>query len=200
MYVPPHFREDRVPVLHDAIRRIGFATLIIQGADGMEANHLPMLLDGDVLRGHFARANPVWKSIDTQQDSLAIFLGPNTYVTPSWYPTKADTGKVVPTWNYLTVHVYGHITLFDDPAWLRELVSALTQKHESERAAPWSIDDAPPEYIDNMLRAIVGFELAITRLEGKWKMSQNRELADRDGVRAGLARDGNDGLAQLMPE
>jgi transcriptional regulator len=191
MYVPAHFREDRAEILHDAIRRIGLATLVTQGADGVEANHLPMLLEDGVLRGHFARANPVWKNLKPEAEALAIFLGAHAYVSPNWYPSKVETGKAVPTWNYITVHARGRLTLREDPAWLRTHVSALSHVHEAGRARPWSVTDAPGDYIESMLRAIVGFELSVTRLEGKWKLSQNRGAADQEGVRDALARNGD---------
>jgi transcriptional regulator len=193
MYAPDHFREDRPDVLQEAVRRIGFATLVTQG---LEANHLPMLLENGVLRGHVARANPVWK--EGGGEALAIFLGPHAYVSPNWYPSKAETGKAVPTWNYLTVHARGSINWIQDGDWLRAHVSALSDVHEVGRAEPWAVTDAPTSYVDALLRAIVGFELTITKLEGKWKLSQNRALADRAGVRDGLARDGQDELAHLM--
>jgi len=193
MYVPDHFREDRPDVLHDAVRRIGFATLVTQG---LEANHLPMLLKDGVLRGHVARANPVWK--EGGGEALAIFLGPHAYVSPNWYPSKAETGKAVPTWNYLTVQARGSIAWIQGGDWLRAHVSALSDVHEAGRAAPWAIGDAPAGYIDSLLRAIVGFELIVAKLEGKWKLSQNRDAADRAGVRDGLAQDGHDALSRLM--
>ena len=193
MYVPDHFREDRPDVLHDAVRRIGFATLITQG---LEANHLPMLLGDGVLRGHVSRANPVWKA--GTGEALAIFLGPHAYVSPSWYPSKAESGKVVPTWNYITVHAKGAINWIQDAEWLRAHVGALSAAHEAGREQPWSINDAPDSYIDTMLRGIVGFELSVAKLEGKYKLSQNREAADHDGARAGLIRDGRGDVAGLM--
>ena len=193
MYVPDMFCEDRPEVLHDAVRRIGFATLVTQG---LEANHLPMLIGDGVLHGHVARANPVWKS--GAGEALAIFLGPNAYVSPSWYPSKAETGKVVPTWNYITVHARGTINWVQDPDLLRAHVGALSAAHEAGREQPWSITDAPASYIDAMVRAIVGFELTISKLEGKYKLSQNRDLADHDGARDGLRRDGHEDLARLM--
>lgn len=195
MYVPDYFREDRPDVLHDAMRRIGFATLVTQGLD---ANHLPMLLEGNVLRGHVARANPVWKA--GEGEALAIFLGPHAYVSPSWYPSKAETGKAVPTWNYITVHARGTINWVQDADWLRAHVGALSATHEAGRDQPWSITDAPASYVDGLLRAIVGFELTITKLEGKWKLSQNRDDADRAGVRESLLRDGHHALSRLMGE
>ena len=193
MYVPDHFREDRPDVLHDAMQRIGFATLVTQG---LEANHLPMLLQDGMLRGHVARANPVWKA--GAGEALAIFLGPHAYVSPSWYPSKAETGKAVPTWNYLTVHAQGAIRWIQDADWLRAHVGALSAAHETGRENPWAITDAPAGYVDGLLRAIVGFELTIAKLEGKWKLSQNRDEADRAGVREGLLRDGQADLSRLM--
>jgi len=197
MYVPDHFREDRPEVLHEAVRRIGFATLVTQNLD---ANHLPMLLEAkgeiSVLRGHVARANPVWKS--GEGAALAIFLGPHAYVSPAWYPSKAETGKAVPTWNYITVHARGTIRWIQDSEWLRANVTALSQVHEAGQPAPWQVSDAPASYVDGLLRAIVGFELIIESLQGKYKLSQNRDTADRAGVRDAFAREGRDDIARLM--
>jgi len=197
MYLPDMFREDRPNVLHEAVRTIGFATLI---TDGLEANHLPMLLqegeNGHVLRGHVARANPVWKTGEGR--ALAIFLGPHAYVSPNWYPSKAETGKAVPTWNYITIHAKGHIGWISDADWLRAHVGALSAAHEAGRDVPWMISDAPANYIDTMLRGIVGFELAIKTLEGKWKLSQNRDAADHAGAREALRREGREDVARLM--
>jgi transcriptional regulator len=195
MYIPDHFREDRPDVLHDAMRRIGFATLV---TPGLEANHLPMLVDDGVLRGHVARANPVWQS--GAGEALAIFLGPHAYVSPNWYPSKAETGKAVPTWNYITVHVRGTINWVQDADWLRAHVGALSATHETGRENPWAITDAPASYVDGLLRAIVGFELTISKLEGKWKLSQNRDEADRAGVRESLLNDGHDAFSRLMDQ
>jgi transcriptional regulator len=194
MYTPDHFREYRTDVLQDAMRSIGFATLITQG---MEANHLPLLLTGNTLCGHVARPNPVWKAGDGP--ALAIFLGEHFYVTPSWYPTKHETGKAVPTWNYVTVHARGQLRWIHDAAWLKDHVTALSASQENRRAQPWAVSDAPASYIDSLLRAIVGFELTIETLEGKAKLSQNREPRDRDGVRDGLERENRGDLAQLIP-
>jgi transcriptional regulator len=196
MYVPDAFREDRPDVLRDAMRQIGLATLATQGSDGIEANHLPMLLQGDVLRGHVARANPVWKSGEGK--ALAIFLGPHAYVSPSWYPSKAEHGRAVPTWNYLTVHARGPIRWIADAHWLRAHVTALSDVHEADRSEPWAVSDAPAAYIDTMLRGIVGFEIAVELLEGKWKLSQNRDVTDRDGVREGLLKEGREDIARLI--
>jgi transcriptional regulator len=155
-----------------------------------------MLLDGNVLRGHVARANPVWKS--GEGAALAIFLGPHAYVSPNWYPSKAETGKAVPTWNYITVHARGTIRWIQDGEWLRANVTALSQAHEAGQPAPWQVSDAPASYVDGLLRAIVGFELTIEGLQGKYKLSQNRDAADRAGVRDAFAREGLTDLARLM--
>ncbi|HUE63426.1 MAG TPA: FMN-binding negative transcriptional regulator [Rhizomicrobium sp.] len=202
MYIPDHFREARPDVLHDAIRHIGFATLVTRDEEGvLEANHMPMLLEAtqeakQVLRGHVARANPVWKA--GEGEALAIFLGPHAYVSPNWYPSKAATGKAVPTWNYITVHAKGRIRWMQDADWLRAHVTRLSETHEHRRADPWKVSDAPESYIETMLRGIVGFELEIARLDGKYKLTQNRDEADRDGVRAALEREGLEELARLM--
>jgi transcriptional regulator len=193
MYIPDHFREDRPEVLADAVRRIGFATLV---TTGLEANHLPMLLQDGVLRGHVARANPVWKAGDGA--ALAIFLGPHAYVSPNWYPSKAVTGKAVPTWNYITVHARGAIKWIQNADWLRAHVTTLSDRHEAGRPEPWKIGDAPASYVDSLLRAIVGFELTIEKLDGKYKLSQNRETNDREGVRETFAREGRADLSGLM--
>jgi len=202
MYVPVHFREERIEVLHAAIRTYGFGTLVTSDEGELEASHLPLLLDAEpapfgTLRGHLARANPQWRRAKPGVEALAIFLGPDAYVTPSWYPTKQQTGKVVPTWNYLAIHVYGTLSVQEDPAQLRDHVGRLTDRHEATRASPWAVDDAPEPYIDQMLRAIVGVTLRITRIEGKWKMSQNRTAEDQTGVREGLAREAGDGHAEV---
>ncbi len=198
MYVPAHFAEDRTPVLHDAIRAFGLATLVTTTADGLIASHVPLLLDPDrgefgTLIGHFARPNPQAKG--AIGEALAIFLGPEGYVTPSYYPAKREHGKVVPTWNYAAVHAYGPLRFIDDKTELLDLVTRLTDHHESLRAAPWAVADAPADFIQGMLNGIVGFELTIARLQGKWKMSQNRPPADRGGVVEGLRADGQTALA-----
>jgi transcriptional regulator len=195
VYVPPHFKEDRVPVLHEAIRQARIATFVTTGSAGLVASHIPMTIDPEpgpygTLCGHVSRANPQWRDIVADSQSLAIFLGPNAYITPSWYATKRETGKVVPTWNYVAVHAYGTARFFDDPERLLALVTKLTETHEGSRSAPWAVSDAPADYVQAHLKGIVGFELPIARLEGSWKMSQNRPAADRAGVVEGLAREG----------
>jgi transcriptional regulator len=206
MYVPAHFDESRVPVLHDAMRRIGFGTLVTRwsdgGSDGLEASHIPLLVDPapapfGTLRGHIARANPQWKRADAGTPALVTLLGPDAYVTPSWFPSKRETGKVVPTWNYITVHATGPLRFFDDRAPLLDLVTRLTDAHEGRREKPWAVTDAPAAYIDAMLKAIVGFELPIARLEGKWKLSQNKSAADVAGIRDGLAAEPGEDAAAL---
>jgi transcriptional regulator len=191
MYRPAEFNEDRVAVLHQAMRDIAFGTLVTLDADGLIASHIPLLLEdapaplGNIT-GHLARANPQARAPAPESEALVIFLGPHTYVTPSWYPSKAETGRVVPTWNYVAVHAYGSLRFIDNPAWKRAHVTRLTRSQESKREAPWTVDDAPEDYLQGMLKGIIGFELPIARLEGKWKMSQNRREPDRQGVIAGL--------------
>jgi transcriptional regulator len=195
MYLPKEFREERVPVLHEAIREAALGTLVTLGADGLEASHVPMLLDPEpapygTLTGHIARANGQWQRVDGGVAALAIFLGPEAYVSPGWYATKQQTGRVVPTWNYVAVHATGGLQFFEDAERLLALVTRLTPTHEATRPAPWAVTDAPPEFVRAQLKGIVGFELRIERLEGKWKLSQNRPAEDRAGVVDGLRREG----------
>jgi transcriptional regulator len=201
MYAPKHFQERRVPILHRAIERAGLATLVTLGPAGLDATHVPMLLDRrrgrlGTLYGHIARANPQWRG-GASFPALVLFLGPAAYITPSWYPTKNRTGRVVPTWNYVAVHAHGRARFFDDPERLHALVTELTRTREAPRLAPWAVSDAPDEYIRANLKAIVGFELPIARLEGKWKMSQNRTAAERAGVAKGLEQEGGWGSAEV---
>ncbi|TWB20700.1 PaiB family negative transcriptional regulator [Nitrospirillum amazonense] len=204
MYRPTHFKEDRLPVLHQAMAAIGLANLVTVGVDGIpQASPLPLLLRADegpygTLYGHVARANPQWRETPAGSPALAIFMGPDAYITPSWYATKAETGKVVPTWNYATIHARGPITFFEDTGALLDLVTSLTDRHEGGRAAPWAVADAPADFIQAQLRGIVGFRLMLTSVAGKWKMSQNRPAADRDGTANGLARDGAASVAALV--
>ena len=189
MYLPVHFNETRPAVLGEVMRAHPLATLVINGAAGLLANHLPLLADDSltVLRGHVARANPVWREVGQGVDALAVFQAADGYVSPSFYPSKAVSGQVVPTWNYAVVHVHGSLHAIDSRAWVRELVETLTTQHEAERAQPWGLGDAPEAYIERMLAAIVGLELRVTHIAGKFKLSQNREAADRAGVRQGLS-------------
>ncbi|WP_026872812.1 FMN-binding negative transcriptional regulator [Inquilinus limosus] len=204
MYVPPAFREDRIEILHAAMREAGLATLVSLGADGLVASHVPMLLDekagpNGTLYGHLAKANPHAAGGAPGVEALAIFHGPEAYITPSWYETKRQTGKVVPTWNYVAIHASGPLEMFDDADRLLDLVTRLTRRHEGGRAVPWAVSDAPEEFIRAQLKGIVGFALPIARLEGKWKMSQNRPAADRRGVAEGLRGEGKDDVAALVP-
>ncbi|WP_339510889.1 FMN-binding negative transcriptional regulator [Pseudomonas sp. RL_15y_Pfl2_60] len=191
MYLPSAFRQDDLSVLHDEIDNARLATVVSHGASGLQATHLPLLLIREegrygTLYGHLARANPHWRDWQEGSQALVMFNLADGYISPAWYPAKAEHGKVVPTWNYISVHARGPIELFDDPQRLLQLVSRLSDKHEAPRSQPWSVDDAPADYIDKMLRAIVGFALPIEHLEGKYKLSQNRDSADQQGVRAGL--------------
>jgi transcriptional regulator len=191
MYIPRHFEESRLDVLHQLMRAEPLAMLVTMTSAGLNANHLPLELDPEpapfgTLRGHVSRANDVWRSSDPAVEALVVFQGPQRYITPGWLPTKAETGKVVPTWNYVVVHAYGTPRFFDDPAWLRAHVERLTTIHEAGRAQPWQVSDAPEDYITGLVKGIIGFELPITRLAGKWKVSQNRAAVDRQGVVDGL--------------
>jgi transcriptional regulator len=203
VYIPPLFNEPNVEVLHDAIRHTGLATLVTLTADGLIASHVPMLLDPDpapygTLLGHVARPNPQARGATPGVHALAIFQGPDAYITPSWYATKPQNPKVVPTWNYVAIHAYGPIQFFPDAERLRAIVTRLTERQESLRAEPWAVTDAPPDFIDGMLKGIVGFAMPITRLEGKWKMSQNRPAVDQKSVVAGLSTEGQDAVAALV--
>jgi len=193
MYIPSSFAERDLPTLLAFIEAHPFATLVTSSpADGLLATHLPLVLDRaagamGTLFGHVARANPHSRSApDEPVEALVIFSGPDAYITPGWYPTKQETGRVVPTWNYVAVHAYGSLRLRDDPQFLRGHLEALTRRHEADRPHPWHVSDAPDDYIAQQMKAIVGMELRIERLDGKWKMSQNRPEADIDGVVHGL--------------
>jgi transcriptional regulator len=213
VYVPAHFRLDDLAELHETIRRIAFGTLVTtcrddDGRERLVASHVPMQIAAGgtfgTLRGHIARANAQWRTTLAGAPALAIFVGPDAYVTPSWYETKRETGRVVPTWNYVAVHAHGVPLFFDDPERLHALVSELTDTHESARATPWHVDDAPASYVRDQLKGIVGFELPIDAIEGKRKLNQNRPLADRlnviEGLRTEPYRDGDATLADAMDE
>ena len=203
MYVPPHFNEDRIDILHDVIRASGLATLVSVTDGGLLASHAPLLLDPDpapygTLIGHLARANPHATSALPGVQTLVIFQGADGYITPSYYAAKREHGKVVPTWNYAAVHAYGPLEVFDDPDRLLEVVTRLTNRHETPRAQPWAVSDAPDPFIQGMLRGIVGISIPVVRLEGKVKMSQNRPAADVSGVVEGLRLDGRSDLAAAV--
>jgi transcriptional regulator len=191
MYQPTPFREDRLDVQHELIRAYPLGLLVSTGADGLVANPIPFLLDAEsspngTLRCHVARANPQWKALQGNIDCLVVFQAADHYITPSWYASKREHGRVVPTWNYATVHCWGTPRIIEDAAWLHTQVDALTRIHETPRTAPWAVSDAPDPFVAAQLRAIVGIEIPISRIEGKWKVSQNRPEADRRGVHDGL--------------
>ena len=201
MYQPEHFRVDDVAQMHALMHARPFATLVSVGVIGLYASHLPTVLKEEgqygVIEFHLARANPHCRELGEAGEALMIFQGPEAYVTPSWYPSKAAHGKVVPTWNYAAVHAYGRPAVMDDADWLRRHVSELSAQQEAGSARPWAVTDAPERYIDVMLRGIVGFRFEVARLEGKWKMSQNREMPDRTGVVAGLGSRGQGDDAEV---
>jgi transcriptional regulator len=192
MYQPAHFREDRIEVQHDLIRRHPLGLLVTAGPGGLTANQIPFLIyseEGELgtLRAHLARGNPQWRELSQVEDCLAVFQGPQIYITPSWYATKRQTGKVVPTWNYVTVHAWGRPRVVEDTAWLRRQLDDLTASQEQRRAPPWAVSDAPEPFIASQMKGIIGVEIPVARIEGKWKVSQNRPEADRAGVVSGLA-------------
>lgn len=191
MYVPAHFAADDAAV-HELLTHHGAADFITSTPGGLVATMLPFVYDAErqTLLGHVARNNPQWQ-LPVLGEALVIVRGADSYISPSWYPSKAEHGRVVPTWNYLTAHVYGNVTIHDDPAWLDRLVRRLTDKHEANQPQPWSVDDAPERYVAGQLRAIVGVEVAITRIEAKFKLSQNRPAEDIDGVIKGLNESGD---------
>jgi transcriptional regulator len=203
MYNPPHFIESRQEVLHELITRYPLGAFITHGAEGLDANHIPFELDmatGELgtLRAHVARQNDVWKSARSGDEVLVVFRADDAYVSPNWYPSKHEFHKQVPTWNYRVVHAHGRISIHDDERYVRGLVARLTRHHEASQAAPWKMGDAPQDYIDTMLKAIVGIEIEITRLVGKFKLSQNREERDRLGAAHALIAQGNLGVGQAM--
>lgn len=206
MYVPPAFRMEDLAALHATMREARLANLVTATAEGVAATPLPLFLAPEegpfgTLYGHLARANPQWRQ-PARGEALALFMGPDAYVTPSWYASKREHGKVVPTWNYVAVHAHGPVEFFEDPARLLDVVTRLTALHEAPRAEPWAVTDAPEAFIRAQLKGIVGLRLPIARIEGKRKMSQNRGEADRAGVAAGLAasdRPSDRAAAALVP-
>ncbi len=202
MYLPPHFHEQDSARLHGLIRARPLGLLITNGPGGLNANPIPFLLDAErgphgTLRAHVARANPVWQEADGAREALVVFQDVDSYITPAWYASKREHGRVVPTWNYAMVHVYGPLTAIDDAAWLHDQISALTNRHEASRAESWAVTDAPEKFVDAQVRGIVGIEIPIARMEGKWKVSQNRSDADRDGVADGLREIGGEDATRM---
>lgn len=205
MYLPAHFEETRAELLHRLMRKHPLGTLVTLENGGLNANHIPFEFDAGptpfgVLRAHVPRANPVWREASTDVDTLVVFQGPQTYITPSWYATKQETGRAVPTYNYMVVHAYGPLRVIDDAGWLREHLERLTGHFERGRAHPWKVSDAPDEYIAKLLPALVGIEIPITRLLGKWKVSQNQPQANRVGVERGLRESGGGSAIAMADE
>lgn len=191
MYIPKHFEQPRVEAMHELMRARPLATLVTLTSGGLDANHIPLHLSDapapfGTLRGHVARANPVWRDLEKGIDVLAIFHGPDAYITPSWYATKKETGKVAPTWNFAVIHARGALRVFDDAAWVRAHLDALTDYHEASFPKPWAVSDAPHEFTEKLIESVVGIEIVITRLTGKWKVSQNQPAQNRAGVIEGL--------------
>ncbi|WP_067064783.1 FMN-binding negative transcriptional regulator [Roseateles chitosanitabidus] len=203
MYLPSPFAESRVSELHRLMREHPLGMLVTHGHHGLDANHLPCLLDSDggpfgTLTAHVARANPVWREIAEGASVLVVFRGAQGYISPNWYPSKQETHRQVPTWNYEVVHAHGTVHVRDDEKFVRGLVARLTREHESRQPTPWKMGDAPADFIADELRQIVGIEVRITRLEGKRKLDQHQEPGDREGAISGLERCGNPALARAM--
>jgi len=195
MYIPSQFEQPDIDVMHELIRNRPLATLVTLGPDGINANHIPLHLSPapepfGVLRGHVARANPIWRDLESDVDTLAIFHGPDAYISPSWYATKQETGKVVPTWNYAVVHAYGSLRIIDDASWVRSQMKDLTTHHEAAFPEPWAVSDAPEDFTEKLIEAVVGIEMVITRLSGKWKVSQNQPPQNQNSVIQGLNASG----------
>jgi transcriptional regulator len=191
MYLPAHFEENRRDVLDALIAAQPFGTIVTHGPNGLDANHIPFEFEPangpfGTLRAHVARANPLWKEAATSPETLVIFQGPHAYISPTWYPSKAETHKAVPTWNYIVVHAHGRIIVHDDENYVRGVVARLTRKMEAGESAPWKMGDAPADYLTQMLGAIVGLEIQVTKLVGKWKLNQNRTEADIRGAAGAL--------------
>lgn len=205
MYIPQAFEETRIDVMHELIRAHPLATLVTLTGGGLEANHIPMVIAGGatslgVLRGHIARANPLSNDSDSEVEALVIFHGPQIYISPSWYPTKEETGgRAAPTWNYAVVHAHGRLRFIDDAEWLRANLESLTAQNEAPFPEPWAVEDAPEDYLERMIANIVGVEIIISKLQGKWKVSQNQPARNQTGVVAGLRQCGSDG-ARTMAE
>ncbi len=191
MYIPKHFEQTSPDELRSIIRDYPFATLITISDSGLEANHIPFFLNQvngkDVLQGHLSKGNPLWKNLKNESEVLVVFQGPHSYVSPSNYPTKQETGKVVPTWNYIAVHVKGTMKCIHDLSWCMEMINNLTKQHERKQNVPWAVSDAPEEFTKNMVSGIVGIEIDISAMSGKWKVSQNQPERNQLGVVAGLS-------------
>jgi transcriptional regulator len=203
MYIPKHFEVTDVKALHELIHDYPLATLVTMSESGLNANDIPIHLNAmpepyGTLTGHVARANPLLEDINGENQSLAIFHGPNAYITPSWYETNKAHGKVVPTWNYVVVHVYGKLQVVDNPAWLRTQIEKLTDQNEAQFSEPWAVPDAPVEFTEKLFESIVGIEMKITKLVGKWKVSQNQPLENQLSVIKGLKDKQQQDMADLV--
>jgi transcriptional regulator len=203
MYVPPHFDEPRTEVLHDLIRQHPFGTLVTHGAGGLDANHIPFELSADqgalgTLSAHVARANPVWQELADGDEVLVVFRAGDAYISPNWYPSKHAFHKQVPTWNYRVVNAHGRITVRDDERYVRGVVARLTRTHEASQPVPWKMGDSAPEVIDTLLKSIVGLEIEITRLAGKFKLSQNKDVRDLRSAGEALKTQGDDAIGDAM--
>lgn len=201
-YLQPHFAQTDTATLHALVQARPLATWVVQHQGELLVNHVPFLLDAEsgehgTLLGHVARANPVWQALAEGVTSVAVFTGPQAYVSPNWYPSKHAHGKAVPTWNYATVHAHGVPRVVDDPVRVLGIVTRLTQAHEASQAQPWQVADAPADYVAKLLKAIVGIEITVQRWVGKWKVSQNRPVTDQQGVVAGLRGRGTQAAAQM---
>jgi len=203
MYVPFQFAETRTEVLHDLIRRHPLGILVTHGATGLDANHIPFELTAEpgslgVLSGHVARANPVWQELADGAEVMVVFRAADAYISPNWYPSKHEQDRQVPTWNYMVAHAHGRVRIVDDARFVRGIVGRLTKAHEASQPVPWKMADSPRDFIDGLLQAIVGIEIAITRLEGKAKLSQNKDARDLQGAIDGLRVAGEEGIANAM--
>jgi transcriptional regulator len=205
MYTPEHFKESRTERLHQLMREHPLGMLVTHSDQGLDANHVPFELDATrgefgALQAHVARANPLWRDFATGAEVMVVFRGPQAYVSPNWYPSKHETHRQVPTWNYEVVHAHGRLRIVDDDRFLRGLLAKLTRRHEASEPRPWKMGDAPPDFIAQMLTQIVGIEVEITRLDGKRKLSENKDERDRQGVVDALRARGSTALADSMDE
>jgi transcriptional regulator len=195
MYIPSHFEQPNITAMHELIRTRPLSTLVTLSADGINANHIPLHLSESplpfgTLRGHVARSNPVWRDLESSIEVLAIFHGPDAYISPSWYATKQEAGKVVPTWNYTVAHAYGSLRIIDNADWIRTQLEDLTNHNEAAFPEPWAVSDAPFDYTEKLIESIVGIEIVITRLSGKWKVSQNQSPQNQASIIQGLNNSG----------
>ena len=206
MYIPKHFDEPRIEVMQALMRDYPLTTLVTLSASGLNANHIPLHWveeDGSSygsLRGHIARSNPLWTDFDPQTEVLAVFQAENAYISPSWYAIKPQTGKVVPTWNYAAVHAYGKLRIIDDPAWIRRQLEKMTDEFEAGFPEPWSVADASADFTERLITQIIGIEISVTRLQGKWKVSQNQSPENRNSVIEALRESGQAGMANMVAD